>query len=81
MDLPRLQRAPQRLDGSRPFASCQQRRHRFHEPHHAEEFTLRDVVNDRRVLVGFEAVSGRASIRSEPNQRRVSRNPIRNGGW
>ena len=31
---------------------------RLHESHHAEQFTLRDVVNDRRVLVRFEAVPG-----------------------
>ena len=51
--LARLQRTPQRLDGSRPFASCQQRRNRLHQSHQAVEFTLRDVMNDRPVPVHF----------------------------
>jgi hypothetical protein len=55
--LPRLlQRTPQRLEGSRPFASCHKRRNRLHQPHKAEEFTLRDVMNDRPAPVRFEAV-------------------------
>ena len=68
--LPRLERTPQRLEGSRPLASCQQRRNRLHQPHHAEEFTLGDVMNDRPVPVRFEAVLGSRLhyVQAEPPQ-------------
>jgi hypothetical protein len=71
---------PQRLDGSRPFAPCHQRRNRLHQPHQAEEITLRDVVDDRPSRSASRKYQGRASIKSEPNHRRVSQNPIRDGG-
>src|SRR5690348_6593948 len=55
-DLVRLQRTPQRLNGSGPLASRQQGRSRLHQPHHSEELTLRDVMNDRLVPVLLEGV-------------------------
>jgi hypothetical protein len=65
-----LQRTPQRLDGSRPLASCHQRRNRLHQPHRAEEITLRDVMNDRPVQVRFEEVlrSRLHQVGAEPPQ-------------
>ncbi len=54
--LHRLQRTPQRLDGSGALASRQQGRDRLHQPHHSEESTLCDVMNDRLVLVRLEGV-------------------------
>ena len=60
----------QRLDGSRPLASCYQRRNRLHQPHHTEEITLGDVMNDRPVAVRFEEVLGSRlhQVGAEPAQ-------------
>src|SRR5262249_43177330 len=55
-NLVRLQRTPQRLDGSGSLASRQQGRNRLHQPHHSEELTLRDVMNDRLVPVLLQGV-------------------------
>ena len=78
--LVRLQRASQGFESSRPFAFRQQHRSRLHQPHPAEELTLRDVMNNRRLRSASRKYSGRASITGEPNHRSVSRNPIRDGG-
>src|SRR5947208_2591303 len=77
--LVRLQRTLQRLDGSGPLASCQQGRYRLHPPHHSEELTLRDVMNDRLVLVRFEDVlrSRLHQVGAEPAESLAETDPRR----
>ena len=48
-DLVRLQRTPQRLDGSGPLASRQQGRNRLHQPHHSEELGWTTIERVGRV--------------------------------
>src|SRR5689334_17875005 len=78
-DLVRLQRTPQRLDGSGPLASCQQGRNRLHQPHHSEELTLREVMNDRLVPVRLEDVlrSRLHQIGAEPAESLAETDPRR----
>ena len=68
--LVRLQRTPQGLNSSRPFAFRQQRRNGLHQPHPAEELTLRDVMNDRPLPVRLKEVlrPGLHQVGTEPPQ-------------
>src|SRR5689334_11944278 len=77
--LVRLQRTPQRLDGSGPLASRQQGRNRLHQPHHSEELTLRDVMNDRLVPVRLEDVlrSRLHQVGAEPAESLAETDPRR----
>jgi hypothetical protein len=75
--LGQLQGTSQGLESSHPFAFRQQRRGGLDQPHPAEELTLRDVMNNRLLMIRSRKYSGRAPITAEPNHRSVSRNPIR----
>ena len=74
-----LQRTPQGLESSRPFALRQQRRGGLHQPHPAEELTLSDVMDNRLLVVRLEEVLGPGFRhgRAEPPQRLPESDPRR----